>query len=81
MDIYQQYLNKMLTHTEILGKEKESSLNAAERICEFLDIPDLDEVKLNLGNSLRLIKSYELNYGLVRAQQVIINFCLIIYLK
>ena len=55
VDIYQQYLNKMLAHTEILGKEKESSLNAAERICEFLDIPDLDEVKLNLGNSQRLM--------------------------
>ena len=45
VDIYQQYLNKMIAHTAILWKEKESSLNAAESIREFLDIPDLDEAK------------------------------------
>lgn len=30
-------------------------IDAATRICEFLDAPDLDEVKLNFGNSQRIM--------------------------
>lgn len=55
VDIYQQYLNKTPFYTETTKQEKEPQLNAADRICEFLEIPDLDEVKLNLGNSQRLM--------------------------
>lgn len=55
VDIYQQYLNKTLFHTETIQQEKEPILNAADRICEFLEIPDLDEAKLNPGNSQRLM--------------------------
>lgn len=55
VDIYQQYLNKTLFHSETTKQDKKPQLNAADRICEFLEIPDLDEVKLNLGNSQRLM--------------------------
>ncbi|WLT06856.1 DUF4268 domain-containing protein [Gilliamella apis] len=54
VDIYQQYLNKTLFYTETARQEK-PLLNAADRICEFLEILDLDEAKLNLGNSQRLM--------------------------
>jgi len=33
----------------------EESLSASQRIYDFLDAPDLDEVKLNLGNSQRIM--------------------------
>lgn len=55
VDIYQQYLNKTPFHSETTKQDKKPQLNAADRICEFLEIPDLDEVKLNLGNSQRLM--------------------------
>ncbi len=54
VDIYQKYIDRY----EGLSVEPiEPSLikNAAARICEFLDADDLDEVKLNLGNSQRIM--------------------------
>ncbi|MFW8591047.1 DUF4268 domain-containing protein [Glaciecola sp. 2405UD65-10] len=48
VEIYQQYLNRYEQNTE-------NSLDAASRICEFLEAPDLDETKMNLGNSQRLM--------------------------
>jgi hypothetical protein len=54
VDIYQQYLNR---YEVALPSEGEAGklMDAAARICEFLDAPDLDEVKLNTGNSQRLM--------------------------
>ena len=54
VDIYQQYLNR---YEVVLPSEGEAGkfMEAASRICEFLDAPDLDEVKLNTGNSQRLM--------------------------
>ncbi|HZJ97785.1 MAG TPA: hypothetical protein VFD12_08130, partial [Oligella sp.] len=54
VDIYQQYLDQY----EPVAADIDSPAtpaNAASRICDFLNAPDLDEVKLNLGNSQRLI--------------------------
>lgn len=54
VDIYQQYLDQY----EPVATDADSPAtptNAASRICDFLNAPDLDEVKLNLGNSQRLI--------------------------
>src|SRR5690554_5742150 len=54
VEIYQQYLDQY----EPVAADIDSSstpANAASRICDFLNAPDLDEVKLNLGNSQRLI--------------------------
>lgn len=53
VEIYQQYLDRY----EPVASEPElkAPQHAAARICEFLDAPDLDEVKLNLGNSQRLM--------------------------
>lgn len=54
VDIYQQYLNRyevVLPSDGVAGK----FMDAAARICEFLDAPDLDEIKLNTGNSQRLM--------------------------
>tara|TARA_R110001606_G_scaffold361754_3_gene514949 strand:+ start:1928 stop:3094 length:1167 start_codon:yes stop_codon:yes gene_type:complete len=54
VDIYQQYLD--CYETVIVNTDSSSMpANASSRICEFLNAPDLDEVKLNLGNSQRLI--------------------------
>ena len=54
VDIFQQYLDR---YENIHAIQTESNLpkNAATRICDFLDADDLDEVKLNLGNSQRII--------------------------
>ena len=54
VDIYQKYLDR---YEPVTGEvnSPDASLSAARRICEFLDAPDLDEVKLNLGNSQRLM--------------------------
>ena len=54
VDIFQQYLDR---YENIHAIHTESNLpkNAATRICDFLDADDLDEVKLNLGNSQRII--------------------------
>ncbi len=54
VEIFQQYINRY---------EKQSSnetgsfedRDASTQICEFLDAPDLDEVKINLGNSQRIM--------------------------
>lgn len=50
VEIFQQYINRY---------EKQSSgeivADASTQICEFLDAPDLDEVKINLGNSQRIM--------------------------
>lgn len=50
VDIYQQYLDR---YEPVTGEV--NLLNASARICEFLDAPDLDELKLNLGNSQRIM--------------------------
>lgn len=54
VDIYQQYLNRYEVVPPSEG-EAGKLMDAAARICEFLDAPDLDEVKLNTGNSQRLM--------------------------
>ncbi|BDY07058.1 DUF4268 domain-containing protein [Ferrimonas sp. YFM] len=46
VEIYQKYLSR-----EFPGEVQD----AGQLICEFLNAPDLDEVKLNLGNSQRLM--------------------------
>ena len=46
VEVFQQYLNRY---------ENGGSVDASTQICEFLDAPDLDEVKLNLGNSQRIM--------------------------
>lgn len=54
VDIYQQYLERyepLQGERDLLNQPQ----NAVQRICEFLDAPDLDEIKLNLGNSQRLM--------------------------
>jgi hypothetical protein len=50
VEIFQQYLNRYEK-----GTSESGSLDASSQICEFLDAPDLDEVKLNLGNSQRIM--------------------------
>lgn len=61
VEIYQQFLhryeplNKAVELAEESGQAPEQTIDASARICEFLDAPDLDEVKLNLGNSQRLM--------------------------
>ncbi|AYO18820.1 DUF4268 domain-containing protein [Vibrio owensii] len=58
VEIYQQYLDRYEPVTgdvDPLNVPQVAELNASQRICEFLDAPDLDEVKLNLGNSQRIM--------------------------
>lgn len=50
VEIYQQYLDR---YEPVTGEV--DLLNASARICEFLDAPDLDELKLNLGSSQRIM--------------------------
>ncbi len=50
VEIFQQYINR---YEKINGDGNAN--DASTQICEFLDAPDLDEVKLNLGNSQRLM--------------------------
>lgn len=54
VDIYQQYLDR---YEPVTGEVDllSAALSASQRICEFLDAPDLDELKLNLGNSQRIM--------------------------
>ncbi|GKX50324.1 Uncharacterised protein [Pragia fontium] len=54
VEIYQQYLDR---YEPVTGDVDLLNLpqNASRRICEFLDAPDLDELKLNLGNSQRIM--------------------------
>ncbi|EPD1107149.1 DUF4268 domain-containing protein [Escherichia coli] len=54
VDIYQQYLDRyepVTAEVDLLN----APASASARICEFLDAPDLDELKLNLGNSKRIM--------------------------
>ncbi len=56
VEIYQEYLDHTQTHTESeLQNQTSQPADAVTRICEFLDVPDLDEIKLNLVNSQRLM--------------------------
>ena len=54
VEIYQQYLNR---YEPVIGEVDllNTPASAVERLCEFLDAPDLDEAKMNLGNSQRLM--------------------------
>lgn len=57
VEIYQQYLHRYLPTIEA-GEplaQAGQTVDATARICEFLEAPDLDEVKLNLGNSQRIM--------------------------
>lgn len=61
VEIYQQYLHRFFSPisptieaSEPLAQAGQPA-DAATGICEFLDAPDLDEVKLNLGNSQRIM--------------------------
>ncbi|BBL89781.1 hypothetical protein VroAM7_24340 [Vibrio rotiferianus] len=54
VEIYQQYIDRyepVTGEVELLN----APASASARICEFLDAPDLDELKLNLGNSQRIM--------------------------
>lgn len=54
VEIYQQYLDR---YEPVTGEVDllNAPTSASARICEFLDAPDLDELKLNLGNSQRIM--------------------------
>ncbi|QPK05199.1 DUF4268 domain-containing protein [Vibrio kanaloae] len=54
VEIYQQYLDR---YEPVTGEVDllNAPASASARICEFLDVPDLDELKLNLGNSQRIM--------------------------
>ncbi|ENH0609698.1 DUF4268 domain-containing protein [Vibrio parahaemolyticus] len=54
VEIYQQYLDR---YEPVIGEVDllNAPTSASARICEFLDAPDLDELKLNLGNSQRIM--------------------------
>lgn len=54
VDIYQQYLDR---YEAVTGDVDLVNMpqSASSRICEFLDVPAMDELKLNLGNSQRII--------------------------
>lgn len=54
VEIYQQYLDRYEPVTSEVDKLNIPA-NAEERICEFLGAPDLDEAKMNLGNSQRVM--------------------------
>ena len=50
VEVFQQYINR---YEKANGEG--NPVDASTQICEFLDAPDLDEVKLNLGNSQRIM--------------------------
>jgi hypothetical protein len=50
VEIFQQYLNKYEKQTS-----EEAPMDASKQICEFFNAPDLDEVKINLGSSQRIM--------------------------
>jgi len=54
VEIYQQYLDR---YEPVTGEVDplNAPVSASGRICEFLDAPDLDELKLNPGNSQRIM--------------------------
>lgn len=55
VDIYQQYIQRYLLTTSTNPSMVEPPRDAATRISEFLDAPDLSEVKLNSGTGQRII--------------------------
>jgi hypothetical protein len=52
VEIFQQYINR---YEKGANDNDGKVIDASTQICEFLDAPDLDEIKLNLGNSQRLM--------------------------
>lgn len=52
VEVYQLYIQRYESEASDSGQK---FMTASERICEFLEVPDLDEVKLNLGNSQRVL--------------------------
>ncbi len=54
VEIFQQYIQRYESSSEVEAHNGQIQ-SASERICEFLEAPDLDEVKLNLGNSQRVM--------------------------
>ena len=54
VEIYQQYLDRYEPVTSEVDPLNMPA-SAEERICEFLGAPDLDEAKMNLGNSQRVM--------------------------
>ncbi len=50
VEIFQQYINRYEK-----SPSGETVADASTQICEFLDAPDLDEIKINLGNSQRIM--------------------------
>jgi len=50
VEVFQQYINRYEK-----GNDDSNPVDASTQICEFLAAPDLDEVKLNLGNSQRIM--------------------------
>ncbi|MCR9261207.1 MAG: DUF4268 domain-containing protein [Pseudomonadaceae bacterium] len=54
VEIFQQYLNRY-GYKSKAEPTLQDMADASSQICEFLEAPDLDEVKLNLGNSQRLM--------------------------
>ncbi len=55
VEIYQQYLDRYGCLNDTDDAQTGGKPNAAELICEFMDLPDLDEVNLNQGNSQRIM--------------------------
>ena len=55
VEIYQQYLVRYGLAVDVETDGDKRSLDAAEQLCEFLEVPELDEVKVNLGNSQRIM--------------------------
>lgn len=55
VEIYQQYLVRYGLAVDVETDGEKLSLDAAEQLCEFLEVPELDEVKVNLGNSQRIM--------------------------
>ena len=58
VEIFQQYLNcyeNGANASDALPSAEELIQDAPSQICEFFDAPDLDEVKLNLGYSQRIM--------------------------
>jgi hypothetical protein len=52
VEIFQAYLNRFETSSH---DHDGKPVDAASQICEFLEVPDMDELKLNLGNSQRIM--------------------------
>ncbi|MDF1830690.1 MAG: hypothetical protein P1U51_11545, partial [Cycloclasticus pugetii] len=52
VEIFQQYIKRYEKNAD---DSENAPVDASSQICEFLDAPDLDEVKINLGNSQRIV--------------------------